>query len=44
MKGPGDDEITSLPGLGTWRRVYVAVIATFIAWVVILTALGRMFS
>jgi hypothetical protein len=43
MKPPQDDEITGLPGLRTWRRVYLAVVATFVTWVGLLVALTRMF-
>jgi hypothetical protein len=44
MKDPVDDAKTGLPGLRTWKQVYSAVITTFILWVVLLVALGRMFS
>jgi hypothetical protein len=45
MKSPPDDEeTTGLPGLRTWRRVYVFVIVVFVVWVGLLTALTRMFS
>ncbi len=44
MKSPADDEITGLPGLRTWRRVYLFVIVVFVVWVGLLTALTRMFS
>jgi hypothetical protein len=44
MKSPGDDEITGLPGLRTWKRVYLAVLVIFAAWVGLLTVLTRMFS
>ncbi|HZZ19130.1 MAG TPA: hypothetical protein VFE25_07170 [Opitutaceae bacterium] len=43
MMQPQDDEKTGLPGLRTWRQVYVAVIVVFVAWVVLLAALGRAF-
>lgn len=45
---PGDtienDEITGLPGLPTWGRVYGFVVVVFIIYVVLLTALSREFS
>ncbi|HXQ80035.1 MAG TPA: hypothetical protein VN775_01895 [Opitutaceae bacterium] len=44
MKSPEDDESTGLPGLRTWRRVYLAVVLVFILWVGLLAALTRMFS
>ena len=44
MKSPGDDESTDLPGLRTWRRVYLVVAAIFIVWVGLLAALTKMFS
>lgn len=44
MNPPGDDEKTGLPGLGSWRRVYLAVLATFIAWVGLLAVLTGIFS
>jgi hypothetical protein len=40
MKPPADDETTGLPGLRTWRQVYVAVALVFVAWVALLAALG----
>ncbi|MGA2016630.1 MAG: hypothetical protein ABSH26_06715 [Opitutaceae bacterium] len=43
MNPPPDDENTGLPGLRTWRRVYLAVVAVFVAWVGLLVALTRMF-
>jgi hypothetical protein len=43
MKSPPDDEITGLPGLRTWRRVYLFVLVVFVAWVGLLTVLTRMF-
>jgi hypothetical protein len=39
-----DDETTGLPGLRTWRQVYVAVFAVFVLWVVLLAALDRLFA
>ena len=40
---PGDDE-TGLPGLGTWRGVYIFVVGIFIVWVGLLLVLMRTFS
>jgi hypothetical protein len=44
MKEPVDDETTGLPGLRTWRQVYVAVTITFVLWVVLLVVLERVYS
>jgi hypothetical protein len=44
MKSPPDDESTGLPGLRTWRRVYLFVLIVFVAWVGLLTVLTRMYS
>jgi hypothetical protein len=41
---PVDDRSTGLPVLRTWRAVYVFVVIAFITWVVLLTALQRVFS
>jgi hypothetical protein len=38
------DEETDVPGLATWPRVYAFVIGVFLLWVLLLTALMRMFS
>ena len=38
------DETTGLPGLRSWRAVYIAVFGTFLLWIVLLTALTRFFS
>ena len=35
---------TGLPGVRSWRAVYVLVVGTFITWVVLLVVLGRVFS
>ncbi len=40
---PRDDE-TGLPGLPTWRAVYILVIAVSILWVALLLGLMRAFS
>jgi hypothetical protein len=44
MKSPEDDEMTGLPGLRTWRGVYVFVIGVFALWIGLLTALTLLFS
>lgn len=38
-----DDPGTGFPLLRTWRAVYLAVVAIFVTWVVLLTALSRAF-
>lgn len=38
------DEVTGLPGLPTWRRVYWFVVVVFIVYVVLLTGLSRVFA
>jgi hypothetical protein len=40
MMQPEDDEKTGLPGLRTWRQVYIAVIMVFVVWVGLLSALS----
>lgn len=40
----GKDELTGLPGLRTWRGVYIFVFGCFILWVVLLFALTVCFS
>lgn len=40
----GDDGATGLPGLRSWRSVYLFVLGCFIVWVGLLTLLSRMFS
>jgi hypothetical protein len=44
MKAPDDDEATGLPGLRSWRRVYLAVLVVFAVWVGLLAALTRLYS
>ena len=39
-----DDDVTGLPGLRTWRAVYLFVVAVFVVYVVLLTALSRAFA
>ena len=41
---PPDDAATGLPGLRTWRAVYLFVLGCFIVWVGLLTLLTRVFS
>ena len=42
---PSDDEqTTGLPGLHTWRSVYVFVLGCFVFYVVALTVFGRYFA
>jgi len=44
MTPPPDDETTGLPGLRTWRQVYLAVLVIFVLWVVLLAALDRLYA
>jgi hypothetical protein len=39
-----NEQITGLPLIRTWRGVYIAVLAIFITWVLLLTALSRAFT
>ena len=39
-----EDETTGLPGLRTWRAVYVFVLILFAVYVVLLLALERAFA
>jgi hypothetical protein len=41
---PADARTTGLPGLRSWRAVYLLVLAIFILWVVLLTILSRVFQ
>ncbi len=41
---PADDESTGLPGLRSWRGVYVFVLGVFVLWVVLLTVLTEKYS
>lgn len=41
--GNTDDKETGLPGLRTWRAVYVVVLASFVLWVGLLCALAVIF-
>ena len=38
------DQLTGLPGLRTWRGVYLFVFGSFILWVLLLLALTMSFS
>lgn len=40
----GEDELTSLPGLRSWRHVYLFVFGCFVLWVVLLLALTMSYS
>jgi hypothetical protein len=39
-----DDQITGLPLLHTWCAVYIVVAIIFVVWVLLLSALQRMYS
>jgi len=41
---PVDDNDPGLPGLRTWRAVYVVVAGIFVAWVVLLAGLTEYYS
>jgi hypothetical protein len=41
MRAPEDDEKTGLPGLRTWRQVYLAVVLIAALWIGLLALLGR---
>jgi hypothetical protein len=41
---PPSDLETGLPGLRTWRAVYVCVLVVFVVWVGLLTVLTEMYS
>jgi hypothetical protein len=38
------DELTGLPGLRSWRHVYLFVFACFVLWVLLLLALTVLYS
>jgi len=42
--GASGDQPTGLPWPGTWRGVYILVIASFVIWVGLLVALTVIFS
>ena len=39
-----ESQSTGLPGLKSWRTVYLIVTAIFVLWVVLLAALSRAFQ
>jgi hypothetical protein len=39
---PENDEATGVPGLRTWRAVYLFVFGLFVVWVGLLVLLSRM--
>jgi hypothetical protein len=39
-----DDDVTGLPGLSSWPKVYLFVLGVFVLWVALLTMLSMMFS
>ncbi len=39
-----NDEVTGLPGLRSWRAVYVFVLGVFVLWVGLLTVLTKLYS
>lgn len=39
-----EPDATGLPGLRSWRAVYVSVVGIFILWVALLTMLTRLFQ
>ncbi len=41
---PVDDESTGLPGLRSWRSVYLFVLSVFVLWIGLLTVLTEMYS
>ena len=46
IEPPADcrNEITGLPGLRTWRHVYLFVFGCFVLWVLLLLALTAFYS
>jgi hypothetical protein len=38
------DETTGLPGLPTWRSVYLLVLGVFVVYVVLMVALSKVFE
>jgi len=43
MRVPSDDDSTGLPWPRSWRGVYGVVLGVFLAWVVLLSLLTRLF-
>ncbi len=41
---PVDDNSPGLPGLQSWRAVYLLVLGCFALWVVLLVVFGRLFA
>jgi hypothetical protein len=41
---PRDDRVTGLPGLRSWRAVYLFVLGSFVLWVILLAVLTGMYS
>lgn len=39
-----DDNVTGLPGLTSWPKVYWFVLGVFVVWVAFLTTFSMMFS
>lgn len=39
-----EDDITGLPALSSWRAVYIFVTVVFVVYVVLLSALHRVFA
>ena len=39
-----DDDITGLPALSTWPKVYIFVTSVFLVYVVLLSALHQVFA
>ena len=37
------DDVTGLPGVRSWRAVYVFVLVVFVLWIILLTVLTRTF-
>ena len=44
MPAPESDDLTGLPGLRTWRSVYLFVLGVFATYVVLLLALTKHYS
>jgi hypothetical protein len=41
---PVDDTATGLPGLHSWRWVYLFVLGCFVVWVVLMVVFERLFT
>ncbi len=41
---PPSDEATGLPGVRSWRSVYLLVLGIFVLWVGLLTVLTKLYS